>query len=329
MNQSTEQAADVQEDTLELTEEGGKWRARTMHYFKGSWERVLGELPEFKLVPFSAGTDEPENPFLKMVLRLPNSPLERPVPVGTVSHSYGLAPHREVALKCLEGIKAAGVPGGKLRFEAGLSELGEWMNLRIYFPKELECIFRDGHPLGLRLECFNSVDGSSRLVILLGWLRFVCSNGMDIGETMVEVRSVHNDSLDLARIPTAIKDGLALVSKDIARMRGWQDHAIQVPQLQPWIDQEVATNWNIKAASRVLHICETGHDGDWKDPFAKGKASEKPMYSLEPVDGAPPRARHLYDVSQALSWVATRRNNAEERLAWQRQIPDLIAKLGA
>jgi hypothetical protein len=31
-----------------------------------------------------------------------------------------------------------------------------------------------------------------------------------------------------------------------------------------------------------------------------------------------------YDVSQALSFVATRRNNAEERVNWQADIPLLL-----
>jgi Domain of unknown function (DUF932) len=50
-----------------------------------------------------------------------------------------------------------------------------------------------GNPLGLRLECFNSVDGSSRLVILFGWLRFVCTNGLvtkyDVAQGMSFVAS--------------------------------------------------------------------------------------------------------------------------------------------
>ncbi len=35
----------------------------------------------------------------------------------------------------------------------------------------------------------------------------------------------------------------------------------------------------------------------------------------------------LFDVSQALSWVATARRNPEERVAWQSSIPTLIGKI--
>jgi hypothetical protein len=45
------------------------------------------------------------------------------------------------------------------------------------------------------------------------------------------------------------------------------------------------------------------------------------------VPGSPERAATKYDVSQALSFVATRRNNAEERVTRQADIPQLLALL--
>jgi len=51
---------------------------------------------------------------------------------------------------------------------------------------------KDGHRLKLRLEAFNSVDGSSRLSVLLSWFRLVCSNGLTIKESVREVRDLHN-----------------------------------------------------------------------------------------------------------------------------------------
>ena len=91
-------------------------------------------LPEFQLKPFSAGPDEPPNPFQQTVMRKPLSAAERPIPVGIVSHTYSLAPHREVASLCRKGLVDAGIDPSDLRYEIGVSELGEWMNLRIYLP---------------------------------------------------------------------------------------------------------------------------------------------------------------------------------------------------
>jgi len=317
-------------ETLELMEETGKWRTRKLRYISGSWPLVMAELPEFELVPFRMGEGEPENPFLKTVLRHPMSAAERPVPVGTVSPNYGMVPHKAVAEQCLQGIVKAGVPVDQLRFEVGLSELGEWMNLRIYFPERFNGTFRDNHDMGLRLECYNSVEGSSRLMLLLGWLRFVCGNGMVIGETVVDLRTVHTGKidLDLQSIPEMIQEGLLQAAEDKARMNSWEEKALDNTRLAPWADGAVAPAWNALSASKVLHICGTGRDGEWI-PFSKGMPSEKPMKPLAPVPGAPAKAQNFFDVSQALSWVATQRHDPEQRVQWQKQIPSLIAKLEA
>ena len=105
-----------------------------MRYYSGTWDAILTVLPEFKLTPFTAGQDEPVNPFLQTVTRQPLSAAERPIPVGTVSHTYSLAPHRDVAKLCRKGLLDAGIQSDQLCYEVGLSELGEWMNFRIYFP---------------------------------------------------------------------------------------------------------------------------------------------------------------------------------------------------
>src|SRR4051794_3723022 len=55
----------------------------------------------------------------------------------------------------------------------------------------------------------------------------------------------------------------------------------------------------------------------------------KPIRYLAPVPGAPERASTKYDVAQAMSFVATQRKNAEERLAWQNVIPCLLERLSA
>ncbi len=76
-----------------------------------------------------------------------------------------------------------------------------------------------------------------------------------------------------------------------------------------------------------FHICESGKDVEITDNFAPGDATEKPVKELKPVPGAPPKATNLYDVSRALSWIATERSSPEEKLEWQAAIPTLIERL--
>ena len=126
-----------------------------------------------------------------------------------------MASHRDVAALCRKGIVGrgidlfeSGIDAGELRYEVGLSKLGEWMNFRIYLPDQYSFTDADGQTLDLRLECFNSVDGSSRLVILSGWFRFVCSNGLVIGEMKIEIKERHGQRLDLASVPERIREAL-------------------------------------------------------------------------------------------------------------------------
>ena len=305
------------------------WQSRKVRYYAGDWATIQTILPEFDLVPFTAGPDEPPNPFLLTVMRKPLSAAERSIPVGVVSHTYSLAPHRDVATLCREGLTDTGIDPKKLRYEVGLSELGEWMNFRIYL--EGSYSFTDAHKnkLDLRLECFNSVDGSSRLVILFGWFRFVCSNGLVIGETKIEIKERHGQRLDLASIPARIRPALDAVEADRSKMKDWQIGKVTVAEIASWADDKLSEKWGKKAAARVFHICKSGKDIEFEDPFAPGRATEKPVRYLGRVPGSPERAATKYDVSQALSFVATRRNNTEERVTRQGDIPVLLDRLTA
>lgn len=312
---------------LSLVPGEAAWRARVVRYYAGAWAEILTVLPEFSLVPFNAGQDEPANPFLQTVMRKPLSAAERPIPVGVVSNTYSLAPHRDVAMLCRKGLVDAGVDEAGLRYEVGISELGEWMNFRIYLPDAYSFTDAHGKKLDLRLECFNSVDGSSRLVILFGWFRFVCENGLVIGETKIEIKERHGQNLDLASVPERIRPAFQAVEADRRRMQRWQAEPVVVDDIAIWADGALTDKWGKKAAARVFHICAAGRDIEIDDPFAPGAATTKPVRFLAPVPGSPQRAATKYDVSQALSFVATHRNNTEERVTRQADIPLLLGRL--
>jgi Domain of unknown function (DUF932) len=312
---------------LSLVSGEAAWRSRKVQYYSGDWTSIQTVLPEFELKPFTAGADEPPNPFLQTVMRKPLSAAERPIPVGVVSHTYSLAPHREVAALCRKGLIDAGIEATNLRYEVGLSELGEWMNLRIYLPDTYSFTDDSKNKLALRLECFNSVEGSSRLVIIFGWLRFVCTNGLVIGETKIEIKERHGEGLDLDSMSKRIQPALQAVVGDRSRMMKWQSQKVAITAVEAWADDHVSEEWGKKAAARVFHICDSGKDVEFEYPFAPGAATRKAIRYLAPVPGSPIRASTKYDVAQAMSFVATHRKNAEERVSWQDAIPRLLGRL--
>lgn len=315
------------EESIELTDETMRWRARDVSFLKGQWSALSKRIPHFTTENFKAVPDGPSNPYIRSVIRQPVTVTEHPIPVGVVSNTYQLAQHAEVVLKCFKALRDHQIDPNELRCEVGLTPLGEWMNFRAYFPDKYLYDPGDGHKLALRLECFNSVDGSSRLVILLGWFRFVCANGLIIGETKAALRDIHDENLNLEVIPEIISKGLAKVKADMKRLQDWEKYFVELPKIESWIDDHLAEKWGKKAACRTLHICRTGADVEITNPFAGGKPSKKQTNRLHDVPGAANPAKNLYDVSQALSWVATQRNSADERLEWQGDITKLIENL--
>lgn len=324
---SGDAAVDFPEEPVELTDETVRWRAREASFMAGRWNTLSKRIPTFSIEDFKAMADGPSNPHIRTVVRQPLTVTEQRIPVGIVSNTYRLAQHKEVVEMCLKGLRKHGIDPQVLRCEVGLTPLGEWMNFRAYFPEEYSYNPKDGHNLALRLECFNSVDGSSRLVILLTWFRLICSNGMVISETIAALRDIHDEHLNLGVIPQIIANGLSKVAADLGRLQEWEDSIVDLPKFKGWVDGHLTEQWGKKAACRTLHICRTGADVEFADAFAGGEASKKPVKPLKAVPGAPNPARNLYDVCQALSWLATTRNSAEDRLKWQSDIPKLIANL--
>jgi Domain of unknown function (DUF932) len=228
--------------TISILPGEASWRSRKVRYYSGNWSSIETILPEFDLVPFNAGPDEPANPFLLKVMRSPLSAAERPIPVGIVSQTYTLVSHRKIAALCRECLIELGIEPEDLRYEVGLSELGEWMNFRVYFPDSYAFMDAHGNKLDLRLECFNSVDGSSRLMILFGWLRFVCSNGLVIGETRIEIKERHGQGLDLDSIGERILPAFEAVEADKSRMRTWQQQKVGIRDIAAWADERYQRN---------------------------------------------------------------------------------------
>ncbi|MBT4512925.1 MAG: DUF932 domain-containing protein [Chloroflexi bacterium] len=313
-------------EEIELLEETSNWRSRKVEYIAGNLNQITKHIPSFELQDFFLKEDAEinNNPYYKTVIRLPLTPVEKRIPIGIVSNTYTLAQHRKVVDLCIEGIKGCGIDIDHVRCELGLSIFGEWMNFRIYFPDKYDFSPSGGDPLKLRLECFNSVDGSSRLIILFGWFRFICSNGMVIGETISELRDIHNRHMDLSKVKSLIIKAMHQVHSDKEKMSGWKNIQVDTDSLAHWVDTSVSRKWGKIPAFRAFHICTSGHDAKYADPFEPEKPSRKSMIELGVVPGAPNRARNLYDVGQALSWIATNRNNAEEKTRWQSEIPGLL-----
>lgn len=170
--------------------------------------------------------------------------------------------------------------------------------------------------------------GSARLVIVFGWIRFICSNGLIIGRTLIEIRERHDGSLAIDEIPDRIAEAFGDVEADRRRRLALQGRAVRPERLRSWVDGPLSAAWGRRAAARVLHICSTGRDAAPLDPFAPGAASQKPLRPTVRVAGSPEQAGTLYDVMQAMSHVAGTRTDATEQRRMLEKLDDLLQALG-
>ena len=311
------------------TGETARRRRQDVRYWSGRWEDLQSLIPKYTLNPFSIEPGAPSNPNLRTVVREPRTPSEERIPVGVVSKNYSLVQHRDIVEECFNDIQKAGIEPSLLRCELGLTEFGEWMNFRVYFPESYRKAVgaNSDDTMDLRLECLNSVDGHSRLLLFLGWFRLVCLNGMIIGKLEAVQRAIHEQGLTPKFISGFISEGLSTADKSIERFREWQSTPTALTQIEPWVNSELTNKWGKKAACRVFNICRNGTDVEIKNLSVGGQASQKQVRPTVAVPGSPNPAKNLFDVSQALSWIATQRNDPNERVEWQGQIPPLIEKL--
>jgi len=315
-------------NSIELLSEKGGWKGRKVQYWAGSVSQILELIPTFRKEKFSIGGSSATNPHFDVIVREPLTPVERNVPLGIVSKSYFLLQHRDLVGLCCDAIKECGLDPSDGKCVVGLTELGEWMHFRFCFPSDYDQA-PDGNRVGIRFECFNSVEGSSRLVVFLGWIRFICSNGMIVGKARTTFSDIHDIRMKVNELARVIRTGLQSSHQDIERFREWSQTEPGEQVLVDWVDGILSKAWGKKAAARVLNICRTGCEAEFTNPFAPGNASEKPVEKGRRVPGAPIPAQSLYDVSQALSWVASRRSDVEEQVDWQVAIPHLVEKLRA
>jgi hypothetical protein len=302
----------------------------------GTYDQVADAIPFFDRRAFALNTtpsaegERPfvtgENPYYDEVIRL-HEDQEQIVPVGIVSKSYKLIQHRYLFESAVRALDGADVPLSKVSVFMTMTRFGGRMALRLVLPEEFGFDPGDSHPLRLRLECFNSVDGSTRLDFLMSWYRLVCSNGLAMRATLAHETMIHTERSEVPNIRAIVIAGIESIAEEREYFRLEIGTRVDDAAFRVWIDGELKKRWGALAAARTYLICQTGFDGVFSDPFDKQPPSQKSMRRTERVPGAPPKAENAYAVEQALAWIARQRLDVQEQLQYVREIPQLMQKL--
>jgi hypothetical protein len=272
------------------------------------------------------GSEVALNPYLDMVYRVPTRQGESPVPVGVVSKNYRLVDHHQV-LRTIEEVLAD--------FDIDVSELqvcGEWTvhgeraRFSLILPSDdrFSVALGDRDEMRFRIEVFNSVEGSCRLMAVAGWLRFVCSNGLILGTALMQLRQQHRQQLQIEELGRLLREALQSVDEDQDTVAKWRELRIAEDALTEWVDEDVKQRWGIKGAVRVLAIVATGWDAEPKGDLKNKRPSDVGAEKTIEVPGITPPVADAFGISQALTWVAGQRTELQEDLEWRSQVPELM-----
>jgi hypothetical protein len=272
------------------------------------------------------------NSYLDMVYRLPIRQSERPIPVGVVSKNYRLVDHHQILRTIQQSLASRRIDLERVRVVAEWTIHGERAHFSIIFPpEELFTVGTAGNEdeMRFRIEVFNSVDGSCRLIAIAGWLRFVCTNGLIIGAALLQLQQQHRQQLEVEELGRRVGEAIESAQSDKARFTQWMSTRVDESALVPWIDEEVRSLWGVKAAVRTLGIATDGWDVEPVGDLRNRRPSEigTNRVSELPVPGVDAPVRNLFGVGQVLSWIAGQRGEIGEDLEWRSQVYDLIAKL--
>jgi len=316
---------------LQVRSRPAKWLNSPVQSFECRLPDIFEYLPEFErrtmAVQDANGTRSWVNPRLDTIVRKPHREDPDYVPVGVVSKGYVLVPHKDVLRSAAAAFAGVNLDPGGIRTELTITEYGERMHASLFFPDRFSFKAGDGYPLTLRLELFNSVDGSTQFRALMGWFRFVCSNGLIIGVTESDLCHRHAGNLGVAGIADVIHWGLGDADRDTENLRKLRDQKVNIDSLPPWVNGPVKKAWGFKAAARAYHIACSGHDVEIAEKYKGRTPSTIGVTRTRRVPGCSEKADNAYDVSQVLSWLASHRRDVQEQLQWRQEILSLMDAL--
>jgi hypothetical protein len=138
------------------------------------------------------------NSFLDVVYKVATRQGEKPIPVGVVSKNYRLVDHHQLLRTVEQALVDNGLDLRAFLIRAHLTLHGERAHFSILFPREQRFtmpVDNKEDDMRFRLEVFNSVEGSCRLMAVGGWLRLVCSNGLIVGTALLHFHQQHRQQL--------------------------------------------------------------------------------------------------------------------------------------
>ena len=249
-----------------------------------------------------------------------------PIPVAKVSSNYVLVQHRQVLDVAMQWIGDRFPRPDDLPADLWTDGFGRRIKLRVNLPFA-QIDPGDGHLVMLSLQCINSVDRSTPLIIDLQWFRQVCSNGMFGWVTGNHYRAFHR----CTNIVHKAEKFLRRRSKEMEIERNGFIRLLDTPvtqdQIRQWIQTTMVPAWGLRDAARLWRVCSEGMDGVAYARHPATLVQDVQVGRLTPVPGACAPANNLYHLGQAASWIAGTGGSMQQQISRTTHVWRLMSPL--
>lgn len=309
------------------------WGSSEIKELTGTFDDVYSRLPTFSQRAATTQLDSTHSQIVNKsrdIIVCDQSSQWEPVPVGMVSQRYQLLQHTDLLTGVMESLSRIGINPSSIYIEAYLSEYGERASFLIELPRDFVFDPGDGREITPTLFCLNSVDGSFAFKLQVLLVRAICKNGMFIGEEISKFKHKHTKGLDRNFLLEYVTECLNSIANNRLMLEEWVQTKVPEQSFFDWINVAVCDAWGVTAAARTFHIATRGKDVEIdRNDKAETKASERNVSDMGIVPGANTPFNNLYDISQALSWVASNNTNINKQLERQQDVKKLIDTLAA
>ena len=265
---------------------------KTIHshkWYRGTFEGISQHVPgRFALVPFKH--EGMTNPLYHTVINDVGLPLSI-----VSSKSYALIDHCVVVDSLARSLKELGRDISTYPAEMYVGDGGCKFGLRVVL-SDIALDPGDGYPVAGRVEILNSVDRSIPFRLNMGHFRLVCSNGLMMWKSTVDLLALHiKGRLDKDKVDGALAEGL----KQLPR-KGDSYKALYNTRIPPKFTGDL-----LESIQKV-----------WGKPEAEeiNQAWTHGVYRKAQVPGVNIPAETLWDLYSALTWISGRSMNLASQL---------------
>lgn len=155
---------------------------------------------------------------------------------GIVGRDYKVIPHAESFALVEEALKEMpeyGTPDVSAKFINN----GSRMICDVKFPEAPVMVGTNNDMLDPKITVFNSYDGSWRYQLAFGAFRLVCTNGLIIGERVLQVNKKHTKNFNVFYILDTLKKGMENFSNQKKIWDTWYDKQISLAEAQKKIEE--------------------------------------------------------------------------------------------